>query len=225
MADPIIPNGIRAQLILQGKSGLPEDRFVTTWAFLRGTGVSYEDAAPLVAQTMDGFMMGTRDSGRDLESYLSPAVKTGTGAVIVKTYDLGQPPPREPDEFLLDIVAAPSSSNGIPAEVAVCGSFYSFRNLPRSRGRIYWGPFNTGVLMNGTNGRVKPDTVFVDTLAQSLDAVKTQSQATGLTWCILSQRDAELKPVTNGWVDDAFDTQRRRGEEPISRVEWGTALP
>lgn len=225
MADPIIPNGIRAQLILQGNSGLPEDRFVTTWAFLRGTGLDYQTAAPGVAQVLHAFMTSTQTNGSKLDSFLSPAVDKTAGKLVIKTYDLGEDPPREPITFLEDF-ASPSSANGLPAEVAVCGSFVSFRNLKRNRGRIYFGPLSTGALTSEAPlYRVRPSNTIITTLAQALEQLQIASFTQGLTWCVLSQADAELKPITEGWVDDAFDTQRRRGEDAVGRTTWSVPQP
>jgi len=36
--------------------------------------------------------------------------------------------------------------------------------------------------------------------------------------------DAELRIVTAGWVDNAFDTQRRRGEDASSRLSWNAVV-
>ena len=38
------------------------------------------------------------------------------------------------------------------------------------------------------------------------------------TWVQLSRVAANTHVVTNGWVDNAFDTQRRRGEEADQRL-------
>jgi hypothetical protein len=46
------------------------------------------------------------------------------------------------------------------------------------------------------------------------------SDTSGPRWCVLSQVDAQLKIVTAGWVDNAFDTVRKRGERADVRYSW-----
>jgi len=35
---------------------------------------------------------------------------------------------------------------------------------------------------------------------------------------VWSRKKAALASVTSAWVDDAFDVQRRRGEDPVFRI-------
>lgn len=225
MADPVIPRGIRAQLIMHGRSGLPEDRFVTTWAFLRNTDQSYADSAQAVADRLAAFISNTGANAQSLEMFLSPAVLRGADALEVRTYDLANGVPRAPTVFTYDInTGAPTG--GLPAEVAVCGSFYAERNLPRQRGRVYFGPLGTSASAVDNNGRIVASPAIRDTLAAALEALKLGNEGPNQPlWCVLSQADATMRMVTEGWVDDAFDTQRRRGEAPQQRVMWGQVIP
>lgn len=225
MADPVIPNGIRAQVVLGGKSGLPEDSFVTTWAFLRNSGSTFELQAEQAALQLQEFwtLQATTNAMVD---FLSPAVVRSPSSLVVKLYDLEQTAPREPIEFAYEIPVPGGSSVGLPAEVAVCLSFYSERNLPRSRGRVYIGPLSQQSAEVGTNGRVHPSDTLVETLATAANRMRNSAMGPDQPqWAILSQRDAALKLVTNGWVDDAFDTQRRRGEIATERTIWGDGVP
>jgi hypothetical protein len=39
-------------------------------------------------------------------------------------------------------------------------------------------------------------------------------------WCVWSVADQIAVPVANGWIDNAFDVQRRRGVDYTSRTLW-----
>jgi len=41
----------------------------------------------------------------------------------------------------------------------------------------------------------------------------------------VSPSDGAAFPVQSGWVDDAFDTQRSRGDAPTTRIEWSDGQP
>jgi hypothetical protein len=40
------------------------------------------------------------------------------------------------------------------------------------------------------------------------------------SWSVWSRKNANTKLVTGGFVDNAFDTQRRRGEKASGRQTW-----
>jgi hypothetical protein len=48
------------------------------------------------------------------------------------------------------------------------------------------------------------------------------ADASALRWSIRSITPVEnFVPIVAGWIDDAFDTQRRRGPDPSFRTNWG----
>lgn len=225
MADPVIPGGIRAQVIFQGQSGLPEDRFVTTWAFATPSGsvdeLHFQQAVEMLT---DFWTLLDPVTGGRLEGLLSPVVVRGIGAGEIRCYDLGGLPPREPYIARFDLVGTEPPS-GLPAEVAVVASFHGSTSTPRTRGRVYIGPLYTGIaVQSGGAGRVIPaagDRLAIVSACQRLRDNWPRPEY--ISWCILSQVNAVLVPVEGGWVDDAFDTQRRRGEAPVDRTSWVAA--
>jgi hypothetical protein len=42
-----------------------------------------------------------------------------------------------------------------------------------------------------------------------------------VTWMQVSTTFGIANPVTGGFVDNSFDTQRRRGSAPTARDTWG----
>ncbi len=222
MADPVIPGGIRTQFILQGASGLPEDRFVTTWAFRQEGNLApslgdLQSANDLVAQFFTGI---SAPSVSTIAAFLGPQVEKSVSEA--RSYKLGDAVPREP--FITNYDLGPNANaSGLPSEVAVCASFFAGRNLPRQRGRTYIGPFIASVatMVNGA-GAVRPAGNLLEAMSGSMKRLQAAAIADGLRWCVLSQADGVLKDITEGWVDNAFDTQRRRGEKPLGRSTWSS---
>jgi hypothetical protein len=126
----------------------------------------------------------------------------------VRIYDMADLKPRP---VLAEAESSTTGgSNSGPQEVALCLSFYSGRNLPRSRGRMYMGPFFAGGMLGRPSATQQ--TALLD-LASDLAALGGADVA----WVIYSPTDNQYRGVTNAWVDNAWDTQRSRGLAPTSR--------
>lgn len=105
----------------------------------------------------------------------------------------------------------------VPRDVSLCLSYYSGSNIKRRRGRLYlpaqWVIAHTsssGVAAKPTAGQMTGAGDF----ATALDLLTT----TVGTWCVWSRADNAFFPVTNWYVDDEWDTQRRRGLRPTTRT-------
>lgn len=135
-----------------------------------------------------------------------------------KWYDLADPTPRAPvRETTWNFTAAPTG-NPLAPETALCISFQadkvSGESQARRRNRIYLGPLQQGI--NDTTGR--PTAASVSAIRNAGQGLLTASVAAAdWTWGIYSTLSLGLAPVTNGWVDNEYDTQRRRGRVATSR--------
>lgn len=136
-----------------------------------------------------------------------------------KWYDLADPQPRAPVlEGSWSFSSAPAGS-ALPPEVALCVSFQgekiSGQPQARRRGRIFLPFFNTTA--GGADGR--PATGTITQINGAADALLTASKAaTTWTWIVLSALNpTDGAVVDNGWIDDEWDTQRRRGRVSVSR--------
>lgn len=221
MADPIISNVVRAQCIWKGPSNLPEDRFVTTWAFVRETlaNAGGQEQKNEVAERLREFWLDGGGTYPAVANYI-PSSITAQGLEI-RCYDLGQAPPREPSIYNYP-VGFGAQGQGLPREVAIAMSFYAGRNLPRRRGRVFIGPLASSSIASDISPTVNPllrnRVVFMaERLALGFGA------GDSMRWGVLSQADQQIRNVTAGWVDDAFDTQRRRGLAPTTRTSWPPA--
>lgn len=112
--------------------------------------------------------------------------------------------------------------SGLPTEVAACLSFKGvFDNtIPaaRQRGRVFVGPLHHGVLAIST-GRVVLGAGDQALLAAAGNWLRAFSTA-GVDWVVWSGTELQAFPVAAGWVDNAFDTQRRRGTDSTNRRVW-----
>lgn len=118
-----------------------------------------------------------------------------------------------------NFTSAPTGT-GLPRECAIVLSFQGSRaaGFPqaRRRGRIYIGP----VLAN-TNVSGRPSSTTTQDIADAAEALRTALLVDPQHyWAVWSTVDQEAVQIENGWVDNAFDTQRRRGVATTSRVIW-----
>lgn len=223
MADPIIEGAQRAQVIFPGASGLPKDRFVNTFAFLRKETIIPAAELAYRNEVYD----------RVREFYAEPVTPLGGGAdarvmdflsthvlnnAEMRIYSLFQAPPREVDIRPMEFTI-PTGTADLPREVAVVASFYAGRNLPRQRGRIYLGPLRESVCQMINNVPVV-NPAMINTVAAAMQRLASEGVGDNLDWGVLSPTDGEIRPVTAGWVDNDFDMQGRRGIKADLRRSW-----
>jgi len=167
---------------------------------------------------------GTTFAG-SIGSFLSPVIIRGTNVAKFTIYGintatglLGEPLLEQP----FDLVDSPIQNVSLPAEVALCTSFNASGSGParRRRGRMFIGPFNTGALGTATSSETPPAGELMGVLRDATERLNSAMVVWGGQLCVWSRADAELKPVTDGWVDNAWDIQRRRGVDPSARTTW-----
>lgn len=198
-----------------GPSGLPEDRVVNTYHF-QGGGTYAEDAfryAIAVAQ----FYTDPRATS-SIGAWLSPWIQRSAEVV---TYDLTTAKPRVPT--VLPITLEGGASSGLPEEVAICVSWYSDPPVTkRTRGRNYIGPLGVAaVTQSSSTTPARPNPLFV---ADLLDAARDLMEIDTIESLFGLQIKSSVGLATNtrvrhAYVDNALDTQRRRGPETTARTQ------
>lgn len=149
-------------------------------------------------------------------------------AYTTKIYNLDDPKPRVPRlERTETLTGAVKVANGTtPPEAAVCmsyhGEFESGMNKASQRGRIYLGALTTEWFATAGANQfplVSPNAIAkLNTRAQLLrTAVEPDWQ-----WVVYSRKLDQSFPVVGGWVDNAIDTQRRRGNAATNRTSWSS---
>lgn len=205
--------------IHQGGVGLAEDKVVNTFHFFHATS-AYVDHVETAIDAVQSFFQGTGFSEnaqfQPIEAYLSPWL---SGFWEVRAYDLSTPKIRVP--IIRPFTQASFGSGvGLPEEVAAVLSFHGGPPAGRRRrGRTYIGPLNmSGAALPTSSGdRSRPSNNLIADLAKAA----TRMLEVDPTWCIRSSLPSEnFVPIVGGHVDNAFDTQRRRGPDPNARTLW-----
>lgn len=146
----------------------------------------------------------------------------------------------------LEISDAIADSISLPLEVALCMTYGGADPAPgtldsvparRRRGRVYVGPWQAEITEDADDDP-HPTTLLLNTVANAgKSALNSQSAfATGSRWVVQSRVDPGTVPdpgppyhvqtvVQGGYVDDEWDTQRRRGVAATARTPWSPSLP
>ncbi len=135
--------------------------------------------------------------------------------VETRVYDMADAKPRPVKAFGAPMATTGTGAAG-PREVALCLSYFSERNLPRFRGRLYIGPYRADFMGE------RPTTVMRDglvTLAGQLAAIG----GVDVDWGLWSPTRNAFSKITAGWVDDEWDTIRKRGRKPTTRTTFTTS--
>lgn len=187
------------QMTLFPTSGTNADAITNSW--------SCEAATDADALAFAGELISLYDTNR---SMFSDIIRQNNH--VFKVFNRADPTPRVPtDEGTFNFTTAPSGAP-CPPEVALVMSFQgaaaSGTPQARRRGRVYFGPLDASFI--DSSGR--PNATLLNLLDGFGTALLAASgSAGGWEWGVYSTVDAITVAVINGWVDDEFDTQRRRG--------------
>lgn len=202
-----MPN-LRAQVTIAMTSGVAKDAAQNVWHFQSALATT---PYTLITTALQTFY-------RAIEGIFPDTVSQGGHRVRI--YDLADPEPRAPvHDATFTLNSAPSGTQ-LPSECAVVLSFQGTRvsgqSQARRRGRVYLGPLDQAQL---SSGRISAGTITTITTAASA-LLSSSTAAADWDWVVRSQVGATNVFVTNGWVDNAVDIQRRRGLEPTVRTTW-----
>lgn len=190
-------------------SGLARDHVNNTWHFDSLLAPITEDDVEAIHEFVLDFyrlVNGASNIMGRMSSIL-------TGDVVVRSYNMAAPEPREPivETFYDGTVGASANES----EVALCMSFMavplSGTNAARRRGRIYLGPFSKGANISASDTDPRPAQSFIDDILDSAESLHASVKALAWRWAVFSRMDNVLYEVDRGWVDNEWDTQRRRG--------------
>lgn len=208
---------VRVQVEFDSTTGLPEDRYVNTFHMNVAT-PDAADGALIVGNLQRFYDLDTGGALSAIADYLSPVM---AGTAVVKCYDLADPIPRVPF-YTGALTIAGNTGQALPEEVAVVLSYQGARvsgiSQASRRGRLYIGPLSTSAQAAGAPTR--PSAGFRTVLGVAASRLVTDATTDGHVWIVWSPTLASAADVTDGWVDNAFDTQRRRGAAATTRTLW-----
>jgi len=201
---------IRVQCVIPMDDELPVNYATNTFHFEYDGSESLSDD---IADALDSLY-------GNLVTYWSSLITPGTWTY--KFFDLDDPEPRVPIWQYFDRGPGATASTAAPPEIALCISWkaapISGMQQGRLRNRVYLGPFG----MNALADTGRPSTTFVTAVKNAGDLLLEASKAAVWKWVVYSptQAAASLVPsfqITEGWVDNEFDIQRRRGRRGTAR--------
>lgn len=198
-----------AQVILKTADAIPANYVTNTLSFDFTNSQANIDAATLnIKDFYDAFVLS-----------LFPTTMSQTGHII-KWYLHGGTPPNYPQaETGFDFDSAPTL-DPLPAEVALVLSFQGVR-IPgqeqrRKQGRIYLGHCKEAAATGG-----RPSSAVRTTIANAAAqfGIDVATDTDG-DWTVYSPSNGSSVPVADGWIDDTWDTQRRRGVATTAKTLW-----
>lgn len=209
----------KAQVSLPRTNGIPADTATNTTHWRRGT------------TTEDLFVLAVRGALETFYDALNTVDIFSNQVVLnqakLKIYDLADPEPQVPVfDGTLGYTGANPTGNPLPSEVAVClswtGEPMSGVAASRRRGRTFLGPVNTACQQTADRDTLDPTKRDgIAAAGAQLCGPLTSDGEEGLV--IYSHTAATAFRVIGGFVDNAFDTQRRRGKKATTRATFVAA--
>lgn len=213
----------RFQSTIQDISNLARDRYVNTFHVEHLLGDA-SDAGLLAVSTVIGTFFTS------VQGYLGNQCN-GTGHKV-SAYNLSLAPGSRVPLGTQSFTLAGDSADPLPAEVAMVMTFEGIRQAgvaPQStRGRMYFGPLNVNTLnAAGGDHQSRPKASFVTELlgaahlmVENIRAVTDMRMVIASTvqdHGILATGSRKGYPVNHVSADDAWDTQRSRGDRATYR--------
>lgn len=228
---------LKATTVFDHISGLSEDRVSNTFHFSTAAAVDDDATLDAIQDAIEDFwVLSHNNAGGEMGSlsgFIGPEIAR---TAHLKIYDAEGAPPHFPVRDVDFAISAAMSANPLPGECAVVGSFQgakvSGEDQARKRGRVFIGPLCTDASQT-VSSVARPSSAIINSLGAALEHLRVDSEFTAAwSWVVYSkgarQRvlqpdgvsyratgpllDPTWSPITNWWVDNAFDTQRRRGK-------------
>lgn len=233
---------VKMTLELPTKSGIPADKPQISLYWRPpggeipvdgGSGTIIIDA---LAAAMEQWLTTAAPPSTDsMQNLLGPTIARAGAIALMKLYAIAKDrvqvlgPPFSVRNLAMTGVPP---TDGLPSEVAACLTYFAdltgvpergpnnTRPASSRRGRFYWGPLGTAHVVDPATGVVSIGAPGRNIM---LDSARTylfgQASAASWRWVVFSKTLWEVFDVAGCAVDDAFDTQRRRGEKPTVRVK------
>lgn len=200
------------------------------------------DVTAACAIFRDFYIATATGATQDLGNYIGDSISRGANACSILSYasgDLsGQTPFGSPLDTLNFTMSAAAAGTPLPEEVAiVCSYNADLTNIPvsetnptpppatirpqqRRRGRLYLGPIQA-TAGSELDGVLRPGSLVRTDLGLAFKQMAEDINALGDIYLgVWSRADEEVWQVVGGYVDDAWDSQRRRGVEATLRTSF-----
>jgi hypothetical protein len=229
----------QAVVVIPAISGIARDAVVNTFNFALDAYADMTAVDTALGPDVVDFYTHTNTSYK-VGEYLGYSRDRTADVCLVKWYDLdghldGSPHGSPAITRTFSLPAPNSAIGGImPTEVCAVLSVHSAygsdpefsgatRPRARDRGRVYVGPLVPAAMgLVTTILDTELTTSFRTDLTVAAARLITAStgHAVDAEWAVWSRTRAALTAITGGWVDNAPDTQRRRGSRPTVRTTF-----
>lgn len=209
-----MPGNVQVRVGFDATSNISADNVSNTFCFFTpdSVGVDQENVFDMIKNF---YTVSAPGAAGALGRWINGTVKR---PVNMRMYDVTDPLPRAPIGEGTFTLPTAAFSAFLPAEVALTMSFQGEKvsglNQARRRGRLFLGP----LCMNPGNAATPPFQLITDGVA-AMKQLKAESDASlRWQWRIWSPSNSNSVLVDNGWIDNVWDTQRRRGPKATART-------
>jgi hypothetical protein len=207
----------RFDAVLPYTTGLPRDVAINTFHVETDSGVPItQGEIDDVSDAIVAFYTSGSGSGQ-VEYWLSSMITRTTNGCRVECYGYDEEDTLDSQTFTL---AAPDVDGSAPLEVCLCVSLTASGSGPieRRRGRFYLGPLTYSVTNAISGVAPVPNATFLATVVNQTETLHGALVSAGCPWSVYSRVGNGANPITGGWVDNEFDTQRRRQVAATART-------
>jgi hypothetical protein len=210
----VVSTEYHAMAIRAGLSGKPDDVFVNNFTFLA------DDNKVTAADDISAALIDFYETAGPTTSINARRSITCADLMTFKIYKLSDAKPREPLVRTHTTATARSNAGSWPEESAICISFSAAPpHTARRRGRVFIGPLNPSCVSAEATTNISRVSNAVQ--ADFAAAAVRLANHVDAGWLIHSSlAGGSFAAVETGWVDNAFDTQRRRGPDASNRFTW-----
>lgn len=232
----------RSTVTFESRTGLPEDRIVNSFHFgTSGGAVTGDDHDEIVANLNEFYNGDPAGTPTPMSGYFSSNLSR-TVNPVVETYQVDPVTGLSGSPLFVGALSnlQANASQPLPSEVALCvtwkadyeavvervplppeGPAGDLRPRARRRGRTYLGPWSVDALGTGANN-VPTINSFLHETVQDRAAVFLGPiwDGSGVVPVIYSRVNQSYLEIAEGWVDNAWDTQRRRGIDSTARLTF-----
>lgn len=206
-------------------TNIPEDVVVNSWHLIFEDGIGTPPNITDYGNALDNF----KTFYDSVYTTLARAAWVGS-TMTIKAYDLQLPEPRVPifsgNRTIAGVAAAAGAA---PPEAAICmsyrGNYIGGVPQARQRGRIFLGGFAQPTAVGSAASFPEVSAGVRTNICTAASTLRTNMLADNWTWIVYSPTNGaaggqESFNTQHGWVDNAIDTQRRRGNAASARTTW-----
>lgn len=229
-------SGALVTVTMDRVSQVPKDRIVNTWAINQYVPDGGTDDQALLSAFTQFYATDPTGQTASVSEFFGHSLSRAAGDAVFRLYDLdghldGSPhgSPVSIKNHQIDV--ADVTQTPLPDEVSVCLTLEgtnrsstpvevgTTRPMSRRTGRVFLGPLNTKAVAV-VDGYARVATAFTSVVLAALGDLQDDVQAVqpAADLGVWSRKDAEIYAIEAAYIDNEFDTQRRRGVTATSRT-------